>query len=238
MKERALNFTRNEDESIVEDKDGELLKKVNKAYSDIQLNLEFCIEQLKEGKLTVGMMETHLSLSEHYIIDFLKVMDYDSILQKDVTERHENVKSLNIENRELRRQLGEKVTNEDAKEKMKNLSTSLRDWWRSKGFGHTSEINYSEYGSVNVKFSGMVCGGHNPHDSKESKKKYLSDLGFIYDDEYIIFNDKCLELLTVLIKEKYPSASIIETRVWHGRNESSKLRDIDIHINSLDDLTD
>lgn len=237
MKERTLNIVRNEDKTIVEDKDGKMLKDVTKAFNDITFNLSYCHEQLKKGALTVGMKENHLALSEHYLIDFLKIMDYDSILGKEMEERHANIKSLNIENRELRKQLGEKVTNEDAREKMKNLSELIRSWWRVKGFGHVSEIKFSEYGSAEVELSGMICSSLLDNKEKKDKEKYLIDLGFGIDDGDVVFNDECLRLLGVLITEQYPSAFITETRVWHGRREASKLRGIHIIIQNLDDIT-
>lgn len=49
MEERKLNFKRNDDPTIVEDKDGKLAKELAKIYNDIQFNLGFCYEQLTKG---------------------------------------------------------------------------------------------------------------------------------------------------------------------------------------------
>lgn len=72
MEERKLSFKRNDDPTIVEDKDGKLAKELEKIYKDIQFNLGFCYEQLTKGELTEGMKETHLSLTESYVLSFLK----------------------------------------------------------------------------------------------------------------------------------------------------------------------
>ena len=111
MEERKLNFTRNEDPTLVEDKDGKIAKKIEKIYKDICFNLGFCYEQLKEGNLTEGMKETHLSLTEGYVLNFLDELGYEGVLKKKKDEMYSDIRSLNNENRELRRQLGEKVSN-------------------------------------------------------------------------------------------------------------------------------
>ena len=86
MEERKLNFTRNEDPTIVEDKDGKIAKKIEKIYKDICFNLGFCYEQLKEGNLTEGMKETHLFLTEGYVLNFLDELGYEGVLKKKKDE--------------------------------------------------------------------------------------------------------------------------------------------------------
>lgn len=134
MEERKLSFKRNDDPTIVEDKDGKLAKELAKIYNDIQFNLGFCYEQLTKGELTEGMKETHLSLTESYVLSFLKKMGYEGVLEREQNERLSEIRSLNDENRELRRQLGEKVTNEDFREKIKNICSKFKRWWNIEGF--------------------------------------------------------------------------------------------------------
>ncbi|MFL0076996.1 hypothetical protein [Tenacibaculum maritimum] len=119
MEERKINFKQNDNSTLVVDENGELAKKLKKIYNHITLSLCFCCDQLQKGTLTEGMKEHFSLLAEYHMIRFLKALNYDNILYKEI-------RSLTEENIELRRQLGEKESNEDAIEKMKNISESIR----------------------------------------------------------------------------------------------------------------
>ncbi len=241
MKERGINFKRNDDPTLVEDKDGKMLAKVSKTYNDVCLNLGFCIGQLKEGKLTEGMKETHLSLTESYVVDFLKEMGYDGILKKERDARFSQIRSLNEENRELRRQLGEKVSNEDVREAMKNFSYEIKKWWNIYGFGHTSEIFFTEHGVIKLVLSGSISNSYydNTRESTdEEKRDYLVSLGFELSsgkDYKVLLTDNNYALLKKMLKEKYPSSSIVNIR-GHEWKEVLSMREIEVYIKNLDDL--
>ena len=238
MKERKISFQSNDDKTLVIDNEGVLLEKLKSIYSKMDLNLGFCIKQLSEGNLTEGMKENHLSLSEIYLIDFLKEMNYDSILEKESKERHKRIRSLNEENRELRRQLGEKVTNEDAREKMKNISNSIKKWWNIYGFGHTSSVSFSSYGSIEVVFSGMVSKTYydGRKGTKEEKLKYLKKIGFEFDKEDdFVMSDSSFQTLKKLIISKYPSAEINQITLDY-RHNFKLCDDIKVSIDNLDDI--
>lgn len=241
MEENRIDFNRNEDPALVEDMSGEMAKKVNKIYQDLTLNLGFCHEQLVGGTLTRGMMETHLSLSEHYVKDFLTAMGYEGILKRESEKRHEKIRDLNEQNRELRKQLGEKVTNEDFRERAKNISESIKRWWNIYGFGHTSEIHFQEWGGVKVKLSGMVSEAYYDKEhnhTRHDKVTYLKELGFDFnaDSEGMIINDKNFESLTKLIKGKYPSAEIEQMTTYHRSRSGRTYGDIEVYIFNLDDV--
>lgn len=240
MKERPITFKCNDDPTLVVDDNGELAKKLKKIYNDLNFNLSFCYEQLTKGKLTEGMKETHLYLAEHYMIDFLSEVNYDSILSKKKEEIHKEIRNLNEENRELRRQLGDKVTNEDAREKMKNISDSFKKWWNIDGFGHTSDIHFTCYGGVEVNLSGRITNSYYSEKRIKAKDKaeIIKQYGFTIsdDDGYeILVTDNNTELLNKFLKSKYPSAEIIEfnTVFWSGKN---RYRDIKVLIRNLDDF--
>lgn len=241
MKERGLNFKRNDDPTLVEDKDGKILEKISKTYNDVCLNLGFCRDQLKAGKLTEGMKETHLSLTESYVADFLKAMGYDGILKKEKEERFSELRSLNEENRELRRQLGEKVSNEDVREAMKNLSHEIKKWWNIYGFGHTSEIFFTEHGVVKLVLSGSISHAYydETRDSTdEDKKNHLVSLGFELSpgkDYNVLLTDNNYTLLKKMLIEKYPSAIIANIR-GHEWKDVMSMREIEVYIKNLDDL--
>lgn len=237
MKEHQLNLTRNEDPTLVEDTDGKLAKNLNDIYSKLKMNLGFCHEQLVAGKLSKGMLNTHITLTESYVLDFLKAVGYDGILEAEHNERFVEIRGLHEQNRALREQLGQKVTNEDFRERAKIMTNSVKDWWRMYGFGHTSEIVFAEY-SMKIKFSGMIFESHFGEDTKGTKIKYLEDLGFEIsgdNDKFVCANDNNIDTLTKLLTDKYPSASIWEM-IISPSNKNREIREIEIFIDNLDDV--
>lgn len=241
MEENKLNFNRNTDETLVVDSDGTIIKNVAKIYNNLVMNLGFCHDQLKDGTLTEGMKETHLSLAEHYTLDFLNAMNYDGILKKESEKRFAEIRALNEQNRELRSQLGEKVTNEDFRERAKNISKSIRKWWNIKGFGYVSDIQFTEYGHIKVKLSGMISEAYYDRDGRdtmENKINYLKEIGFDFDEdkEELLMNDKNIETLTNLITSQYPSAVINEITINPSTKSKRTYREIVINIMNLDDI--
>ncbi|MDB0600644.1 hypothetical protein PL373_05695 [Tenacibaculum maritimum] len=240
MEERKINFKQNDNSTLVVDENGKLAKKLKKIYNHTTLNLVFCCDQLQKGTLTEGMKETHLSVAEYHMIRFLKELNYDSILYKAKEERYKEIRSLNEENRELRRQLGEKASNEDAREKMKNISESIRAWWNIKGFGHTSSIKFGESGNIELVFSGMITSVYYQEleYSEKEKKEYLKNIGFDLDEDgFVLMSEKNTERLKTVITSKYPSAEIVEITL-NFRSKRRNYRDIKVIVKNLDDISE
>ena len=100
----------------------ELLKK---QYKEIQQNLGLAITMLEKGQLTEGMKENILSLTDHNVNRFLTRMGYEGVLAEKQKKLTEQIRSLNDENRKLRHQLGEKVSNEDVRERLRIMVSSV-----------------------------------------------------------------------------------------------------------------
>jgi len=252
MQERQLSMNRNESTEIVElTKDNHAV--IEKKYKDLHFSLKELIERYNKKELEEGFKETLLSLSEAYLMDLLKAFGYEGVLKKEKEERHAQIRSLNQENRELRKQLGDKVSNEDAREKLKNLSESVKKWWRKEGLGHTREISFGEYGSCNIELSCNLFGDfgmrdeENPITAMEAKKTWLDKLQFedglelrvkgsIIDDREIIDNDNNRNILRNSILKRFPSASIYKIENWIGRKKEGIIRSVTLSIKNLDDI--
>lgn len=236
MKERGLSAKLNKDETIVSDPDGKMAKSLKKIYSELTMNLGFCCEQLENGRLTEGMKQTHLSLSENYLIEFLKAVDYSSILEKEKQQRYTEIRSLNEENRALRTQLGEKVSNEDVRERLKIMESDFNKWWSIYGFGHVSGFSFGSY-CAKIKLSGMVFESHYKKEVNTDERKcdYLNRLGFEIQDQFVVMSEKSLKLFESLIIDKYPSADIVQIETYM-RDGVLTFKEIDIHIPNLDEL--
>lgn len=236
MKERGFTARLNTDETIVTDPDGKIAKSIKKIYSELTMNLGFCCEQLENGRLTEGMKQTHLSLAENYLIEFLKGIGYDGILEKEKEQRYTEIRSLNEENRALRTQLGEKVSNEDVRERIKIMESNFNKWWSIYGFGHVSEFAFTPY-CAKIKLSGMVFESRYKKEVEtyERKSEYLNKLGFEIQGQFVVLSEQSLKLFENLITEKYPSTDIVQMETYM-RDGILTFKEIDVYIRNLDEL--
>lgn len=238
MKERQIDFNRQDNPAIVEDSNGELIAELQKQYKDIQQNLGLVIAMLRKGQLTEGMKENILSLTDHSVNEFLTKMGYEGVLAEKQKKTIEEIRSLHDENRKLRYQLGEKVSNEDVRERLKIMVSSFENWWTEYGFGHSSDFYFGEY-VAKISLCGMVFASHASNVGKEKKEEYLSRLGFEIEDERVIYNDKSISLLKKLLTDKYPSIDIYSINLTTSAvNGIPVIQDVVIYLRDLNDLTE
>jgi len=244
MKERELQFNTNDDPTIVvlDKKESE---KFDKSWKDLAFLLNRIKKDVEDNELTATMRQTYSSLLEVHTTSILDVFKYEGVLQKEKEERYEQIRSLNIENRDLRKQLGEKVSMEDIREGLKNLSEGIKRWWNIEGFGHTSELEFGPYGAK-VKFSGMITDSYYDKEkdlTEEDKHKLLQDYGFELTigngrrDARVKMTENNVHLLEKLLTTKYPSADISIITTHYSRNvKESDIRHIEVYIRNFDDL--
>lgn len=245
MEEKSISFIRNEDPTPVVLSEKQQ-KEYKKASDDLRFASVHLNNELAGGKLETGMKDTLCSLVESYVQTMTKVLGYEGVLHKEKEERYKEIRDLNTENRELRKQLGQKVSPEDVRESLKNLTENFKRWWNIEGFGHSSDEHFHGY-AFTVKLSGMI--GHayydknDPEASYESKTTKLEKMGFQIrpgdsrHDCKILYNNHNMKLVEELIKSKYPSASITYSKAWHGRSkDDSEIREIEIVITNFDEL--
>lgn len=238
MKERKLDFDTNDNPAIVEDPNGEILEELTKLYKDNQSNLGLCINLLAKGKLTEGMKENILSLTDYNVTQFLTKMGYEGVLAKKEAKYAALIRSLNDENRKLRQQNGEKVSNEDVRERLKIMENSFKAWWSEFGFGHCIKFSFNGY-SAEAILSGMVFPSRANAQSEESKDKYLSNLGFKIDDRQIIYTDQSIGLLKKLLTDKYPSIDICNINLTTSALKGIPLiHEVIVYISDLDELSE
>lgn len=248
MKERPLNFNQNNDQTIVNYNDAkhkEVLNHINELVS----TGAYMRELLTDGKLTEGFKETLLACLENYTKDVCVTMGYDSVIEREKKERYSEIRELNTDNRELRRQLGEKVSNEDAREKMKNMCDAVRKWWQTNGFGFLKDDVFIGNGYYKATFSGWLTHRDTTDDlSSKQKSEKFAKMGFdisegekadYSSDRHILDTDNNKRLLKKMLKEKYPSLEILEYRSHAWRNKDNgiaQICDIEIMIYDLNDI--
>lgn len=145
MEERKINFKKNDDNTPVLDPDGMLYEKLTEKQKKINERISLLLYMLKEGSLNEGTKEALLELFHKNAIDILNELRYEDSLNKKYNEYIQEIRSLNQENRELRKQLGMKVSNEDARERLKLITKSFKEWWNNEGTGNIDEIIFDSY---------------------------------------------------------------------------------------------
>lgn len=103
MEERKINFKKNDDNTPVLDPDGMLYEKLKAMQNKMNEKLSLIIYMLKEEQLNEGTKEALLELFHKNAIDILNELGYEDSLNKKYNEYIQEIRSLNHENRELRK---------------------------------------------------------------------------------------------------------------------------------------
>lgn len=243
MRERQIKFSINKDQTLVEINGEDKKYAINKV-NDLLMVLSLMKQQINENCLEVGFHETQLSLIEHYSVDILKSFNFDSVLQKQQEERHKEIKSLNIENRELRKQLGDKVSAEDIRESLKNISEKLNTFWDAEGFQHIRNMEFGQYG-VKAEFNTDMLSSM-WHDSKEELTKHRDKLRsygltLVADDDEegnaIDFSKENLDALNSIFSKYFSDFQFTEVYSRIERSVKTQyIRGVQVYIRNFNDL--
>jgi regulator of replication initiation timing len=237
MKERPLGF--NIDDNPVPVALSEKDKKdAIKTAMDLAMAAGEVISRLKDNKLETGFSNTLLSLFESYTVDLHKIFNFSSVLKKEHEERIVEIRAVNQENRELRKQLGEKVSAEDVREKLKNLRDVICQWWNKEGFGFVHEITFHPYVCM-VKLSGTMSIHFQEHPEK-NHPEYLKSKGYETAEPErgnieLVSNDKNIKLLTTEILKRFPSAEIHKIMINNWR-KSPHIDYVEFNIKDFSDI--
>jgi len=167
-------------------------------------------------------------------------MGYEGALERERNQRYAEIRNLNEENRVLRKQLGEKVSNDEFAEKSKNIGECIKKWWNITGLGFMNEESFSTYGGFSARLSGHASDGYYGKDENfendQAKIVRFESMGFTFhEDKYLHDTDNNKRLLAEFLKEKYPSLRIREYQtVVH--DTTLVIRDVKIFINDLTDI--
>lgn len=232
MKERELNFSHNHDATLLVMKEDKI-KATTKSIKDLYFVLQELSGRINNNTLEKGFSETLLSLVESHSVDILKAFDFDSVLRRGKENRHSEIRSLNIQNVELRKQLGDKVSAEDVREKMKNFHDVLRDWWKKEGLGFVQDVTFQGY-NCQAKLSGSMTMHY-----EKTQPEYLRNKGYVVREvEKNSFElDACDSNIIVLqneITKRFPSAKIWDMEIvnWHGLT----IRSVTFYIKNFEDF--
>ena len=245
MEERKINFNKNDDKTPVPDPDGKLYGKLGGMQKNINERISLLLSLLKDGRLTEGTKEALLELFRRDAIDILNELGYEDSLNKKYNEFIQQLRSLNHENRELRKQLGMKVSNEDARERLKLITEAFSEWWNNEGTGNVDDIIFDPY-----KMTTVLRGYIYPHRrvrKTEDQVEMLKQKGFDVSSvtnygHHLIASEKNFNMLKELFKSAFPHSDIdkINTATYLGGESKEEyvyvITDIIVNFYNLDDI--
>ena len=245
MEERKINLKKNDDETPVLDPDGTLYEKLTEKQKKINERIYLLLYMLKEGNLNESTKEALLELFHKNAIDILNELGYEDSLNKKYNEYIQEIRSLNQENRELRKQLGMKVSNENARERLKLICESFYEWWHNEGTGNIESITFNEYG-MTATLRGCIHP-FRPVRKTEEQVSMLKQKGFDVSSvtnygHHLTASDKNFNMLKELFKSAFPHSDIdkINTATYLGGEKGEEyvyvITKIIINFNNLDDI--
>lgn len=245
MEERKINFKKNDDNTPVLDPDGTLHGMLCVKMETLVKNFSLLLYLLQKGELNEGTKESSAELFEQNSIEILNSLGYEGDINKKYNEYIKEIRSLNHENRELRKQLGMKVSNEDARERLKLITESFDEWWHNEGTGNIDEIIFDRY-----KMTATLRGGIFPSSREKEIKNQVEMLkkkGFDVSSvtnygHHLTASEKNFNMLKELFKSAFPHSDIdeINTSTYLGGESREEyvyvITKIIVDFNNLDDI--
>jgi regulator of replication initiation timing len=245
MEERKINFKKNDDNTPVLDPDGTLHGMLCVKMETLVKNFSLLLYLLQKGELNEGTKESSAELFEQNSIEILNSLGYEGDINKKYNEYIKEIRSLNHENRELRKQLGMKVSNEDARERLKLITESFDEWWHNEGTGNIDEIIFDRY-----KMTATLRGGIFPSSREKEIKNQVEMLkkkGFDVSSvtnygHHLTASEKNFNMLKELFKSAFPHSDIdeINTATYLGGESREEyvyvITKIIVDFNNLDDI--
>lgn len=245
MEERKINLKKNDDETPVLDPDGTLYEKLTEKQKKINERISLLLYMLKEGSLKEGTKEALLELFHKNAIDILNELGYEDSLNKKYNEYIQEIRSLNQENRELRKQLGMKVSNEDARERLKLICESFYEWWHNEGTGNIESITFNEYG-MTATLRGYIHPFRHVRKTEEQvsmlKQKGFDVSSLVRYGQHLTASEKNFNMLKELFENAFPHSNIdkINTTTYLGSESKGEyvyvISEIIVNFNNLDDI--
>lgn len=245
MEERKINFKKNDDNTPVLDPDGTLHGMLCVKMETLVKNFSLLLYLLQKGELNEGTKESSAELFEQNSIEILNSLGYKGDINKKYNEYIQEIRSLNHENRELRKQLGMKVSNEDARERLKLITESFGEWWHNEGTGNIDDIIFDRY-KMTATLRGSIFPSSREKEIKnqvEMLKKKGFDVSSVTNyGHHLTASEKNFNILKELFKSVFPHSDIdeINTATYLGGESREEyvyvITKIIVNFNNLDDI--
>ncbi|PWW06314.1 hypothetical protein DFQ01_103216 [Paenibacillus cellulosilyticus] len=221
-----------------------------KSIKDLFFAAKQLHDWLDKDELTQEMSGILPSLIESHFSEIAKALNYESVLTKEKTERHQQIRKANERIRVLEKQLGEGKPIDGLKEQLKYLADIVSKWWDVYGFHHVSDEVFSEHGHYKARFCFMLDHISMYSDTPETDKKNAKDrINQLIEEGYdivfengdrhprLIDNDNNRTRVVNLIQSRFPSAKVWTTKNhYDDRNGVYFFRDVEVYIYDLRDI--
>lgn len=245
MEERKINFKKNDDKTPVLDPDGTLHGMLCVKMETLVKNFSLLLYLLQKGELNEGTKESSAELFEQNSIEILNSLGYEGDINKKYNEYIQKIRSLNHENRELRKQIGMKVSNEDARERLKLITESFGEWWHNEGTGNIDDIIFGPY-KMTATLRGYIYPSGREREIK-NQVEMLKQKGFDVSSvtnfgHHLTASEKNFNMLKELFKSAFPHSDIdeINTATYLGGESREEyvyvITKIIVDFNNLDDI--
>lgn len=245
MEERKINFKKNDDKTPVLDPDGTLHGMLCVKMETLVKNFSLLLYLLQKGELNEGTKESSAELFEQNSIEILNSLGYEGDINKKYNEYIQEIRSLNHENRELRKQIGMKVSNEDARERLKLITESFGEWWHNEGTGNIDDIIFGPY-KMTATLRGYIYPSGREREIK-NQVEMLKQKGFDVSSvtnfgHHLTASEKNFNMLKELFKSAFPHSDIdeINTATYLGGESREEyvyvITKIIVDFNNLDDI--
>jgi hypothetical protein len=245
MEERKINFKKNDDKTPVLDPDGTLHGMLCVKMETLVKNFSLLLYLLQKGELNEGTKESSAELFEQNSIEILNSLGYEGDINKKYNEYIQKIRSLNHENRELRKQIGMKVSNEDARERLKLITESFGEWWHNEGTGNIDDIIFCPY-KMTATLRGYIYPSGREREIK-NQVEMLKQKGFDVSSvtnfgHHLTASEKNFNMLKELFKSAFPHSDIdeINTATYLGGESREEyvyvITKIIVNFNNLDDI--
>lgn len=231
----------NEDQKAVALRD---CAKACSLYSDLH-------RRIKGGSFDIEIRRVILSLAENLVVKIGETLGYETDLKQEMEQRFAEIRERNAEIHELKKQLGRAGDIETLPKKLALLSEKLRAWWRKQGFGHISDIRFTEHGLCHVDLSChlfgdfALTGSDTPVTDDERRGNWLEELqalGFEIAregsyDANIVDSDASRKLIHAMVQERFPSAWVTEfAQHFNVQHQKFYLRSAKVIIRNLAEI--
>lgn len=210
--------------SIPEDKKEVIIKNLK----DLRMSASFLQELVETNQLTNKMRDTLLSVMDHYLQDAGEPLDYKTFAAKEKEKYVRDIRECNRQNRELRLQLGEKVSLEDCREKMKAIADGFRYWNEHEGFdSYEGDLHFNTSGQLECNLVTEIG-----HSAEERLLKY----GFTFntsDGKHLDATENNFKLLDSFFAQFSPDFHVHRANIWrfHG---NTYIREVEVWVANLD----
>lgn len=143
---------------------------VTKKISELYHLLGFLNQNIKDDTLDNNVVDTTMSLYETYYRDLAKMLNYDTILQKEHEERFAEIRQKNKKIDDLTSKLGEKVSPDAVTGAIRLYNDIFSAWYENEGF-HYARVTENAYG-LNIELCDEM--DYNQDDTIEDKRDEIN----------------------------------------------------------------